>query len=179
VLITFAPEFARALGVAGDVSAGHAVLVFYAVTTLGDLSSGLLSQRLGSRRGAVAIFYLLCAGGIAAYLIGAARTPAAFYAICAWLGFGTGFWAVMVTMAVEQFGTDLRATAGTSVPAFVRASAVPMTLAFLAMRPAVGMVAAAGLIGTLALGVASWALWRQPETYGRDLDFVEDEGPAR
>jgi len=78
-------------------------------------------------------------------------------------------------MAVEQFGTDLRATAATSVPTFVRASAVPMTLAFLALRPIVGMASAAGLIGALAFGIASWALWRQSETYGRDLDFIEED----
>ena len=174
VLITFAPEFAAALGVAGPVTAGRAVLVYYAATTLGDLTSGLLSQRLRSRRRAVAVFHALCAVGIGAYLLGAARVPVSFYAICAWLGFAAGFWAVMVTMAMEQFGTDLRASAATSVPTFVRASAVPMTLAFLAMRPSLGMRGAAAVIATLVMVAAAWALWRQPETYGRDLDFVED-----
>ena len=112
--------------------------------------------------------------GVVAYLSGVATTPAAFYAICAWLGFATGFWAVMVTMAVEQFGTDLRATAATSVPTFVRASAVPMTLAFFALRQNLGIVGAAALVGIVAFGLATFALWRQPETYGRDLDYVED-----
>jgi hypothetical protein len=118
-------------------------------------------------------YHVLCALGIAAYLAGLARTPTAFYAVCAWLGFATGFWAVMVTMAVEQFGTDLRATAATSVPTFVRASAVPMTLAFLGLRPSLGMAGAAGLVGAVALGLATWALAHQSETYGRDLDFTE------
>jgi putative MFS transporter len=175
ILITFAPEFARQLGVAGEVTAGRAVLVFYAVATLGDLTSGLLSQWFHSRRRAVAVYYGLCAIGIAAYLLGLARTPGAFYALCAWLGMATGFWAVMVTMAVEQFGIDLRATAATSVPTFVRATAVPMTLAFLALRPQIGMAGAAGIVATLVLGLGAWALWRQPETYGRDLDFVESD----
>ncbi len=175
VLVTFAPEFARVLGVAGEVTAGRAVLAFYAATTLGDLTSGLLSQRLESRRRAVAIYHALLAGGIAAYLLGAGRTPAAFYATCAWLGFATGYWAVMVTMAVEQFGTDLRATAATSVPTFVRATAVPMTLAFLALRPRLGIAGAAGLVGALSLAAATWALAHQAETYGRDLDFTESD----
>ena len=117
----------------------------------------------------------LGAGLTLVFLTGAADTPVAFYALCGWLGFSAGYWAVMVTMAVEQFGTDLRATAATSVPTFVRASAVPMTLAFLALRPTLGMAPAAGLIGALAFGIASWALWRQPETYGRDLDFIEED----
>jgi putative MFS transporter len=112
--------------------------------------------------------------GFVAYLSGLVMTPSAFYAICAWLGVATGFWAVMVTMAVEQFGTDLRATAATSVPTFVRASAVPMTLAFLALRQELGSVASASVVGVVAMSLASLALWHQPETYGRDLDFMED-----
>jgi predicted MFS family arabinose efflux permease len=175
VLVTFAPEFARHLGVTGEVVAGHTILVFYAGGSLGDLACGLLSQALRSRRRAVAVFYALSVPAIAVYLFGVARTPAAFYAVCAWLGFASGFWAVMVTMAVEQFGTDLRATVATSVPTFVRASAVPMTLGFLALRPGLGIAPAAGIIGALAFLGASWALWRLPETYGRDLDFVEDD----
>jgi MFS transporter, putative metabolite:H+ symporter len=174
ILITFSPELSKALGVIGDVTPGRAVLVYYAATTFGDLSSGLLSQWLRSRRRSVAMFYVCCVIGVVAYLSGVARTPAAFYAICAWLGFATGFWAVMVTMAVEQFGTDLRATAATSVPTFVRASAVPMTFAFFALRQNLGLVGGAALVGTVAFGLATFALWRQPETYGRDLDYVED-----
>jgi MFS transporter, putative metabolite:H+ symporter len=179
ILITFSPELSKALGVIGDVTPGRAVLVYYAATTFGDLSSGLLSQWLRSRRRSVAIFYVCCVIGVVAYLSGIARTPAAFYAICAWLGFATGFWAVMVTMAVEQFGTDLRATAATSVPTFVRASAVPMTFAFFALRHNLGIVGAAALVGTVAFGLATFALWRQPETYGRDLDYVEDGAAIR
>ena len=174
ILLTFSPEFAKDLGVVGEVTSGRAVLAYYAATTLGDFSSGMLSQWLGSRRKAVGIYYVLCIAGFVAYLSGAVTTPMGFYAICAWLGLATGFWAVMVTMAVEQFGTDLRATAATSVPTFVRASAVPMTLAFLTLRPTLGSVAAASLVGTVAMCLASLALWRQPETYGRDLDFTED-----
>jgi MFS transporter, putative metabolite:H+ symporter len=175
ILLTFSPELAKDLGVVGEVTSGRAVLAYYAATTFGDLSSGLLSQWLRSRRRAVAIYYALLAVGIVVYLSGAAKTPAAFYAVCAWLGVVTGFWAVMVTMAVEQFGTDLRATAATSVPTFVRASAVPMTLAFLALRQDLGSVVSAGIVGIVAMSLASLALWRQPETYGRDLDFVESD----
>lgn len=174
ILLTFSPELARDLGVVGDVSPGRAVMVYYAATTFGDLASGLLSQWLHSRRKAVAIFYVAFVVGVVAYLSGAAGTPVAFYAICGWLGIATGFWAVMVTMAVEQFGTDLRATAATSVPTFVRASAVPMTLGFLALRQDLGSINAAAVVGVVAMSLATVALWYQPETYGRDLDFVED-----
>ena len=176
ILVTFAPEFARALGVGEGVSAGTAVLVFYATTTLGDLTSGLLSQRWRSRRRAAGTYLALTAVGVALYLSGAARSATGLYALYGWLGFATGYWAVMVTMAVEQFGTDLRATVGTSVPTFVRATTVPMTLAWGALRPALGVLPAAALVGAVVFAAAAWATWRQAETYGVGLDFTEAGG---
>jgi predicted MFS family arabinose efflux permease len=177
--VTFAPEFARTFGITAPVSAGTAVLIFYATTTFGDLSSGLLSQYWRSRRRAAAAFLLLTGLGAAVYLSGAASTPATFYAMYGWLGFATGYWAVMVTMAVEQFGTDLRATVGTSVPTFVRATTVPMTLAWTALRPMLGVVGAAAVVGVVVFAAAGWAVWRQSETYGTDLDFVEGASAGR
>lgn len=173
ILITFAPEFAKTFGIVGPVSAGTAVLVFYATTTFGDLTSGLLSQYWRSRRKAAALYVAFTAIGVTLYLSGMAKTPLTFYALYGWVGFTTGYWAVMVTMAVEQFGTDLRATVGTSVPTFVRATAVPMTLAWGALRPSLGIVGAAAVVGAVAFAGAGWALWRQSETYGVELDFVE------
>ncbi len=173
ILITFAPEFAKTFGIVGPVSAGTAVLVFYATTTFGDLTSGLLSQYWRSRRKAAALYVAFTAVGVTLYLSGVAKTPLTFYALYGWVGFTTGYWAVMVTMAVEQFGTDLRATVGTSVPTFVRATAVPMTLAWGALRPSLGIVGAAAVVGAVAFAGAGWALWRQSETYGVELDFVE------
>ena len=173
ILITLAPEMAGLLGVEGRVSAGRAVLWFYLLTTCGDLASGMLSQRWRSRRRAAALFMGLTAAGTVLYLMGLVRTTTGFYAICGLLGFGTGYWAVTVTMAVEQFGTDLRATVGTSVPTFIRASAVPMLLVFLALRSAAGVIGAAAIVGAVAFAAAGWALATQPETYGRSLDYTE------
>ena len=137
----------------------------------------MLSQWLRSRRRAAAVFIATTAGGMAAYLGGVADTAGAFYVICGWLGFGTGYWAVTVTMAVEQFGTDLRATVGTSVPTFIRATAVPMSFAFLALRGTMGVIGAASAVGVVALAASVWALATQPETYGKPLDYAE-LGPA-
>ena len=173
LLITLSPEFARALGIVGDVSAGRAVFWFYATTTAGDFVSGMLSQWLKSRRRAAAVFMATTAAGIALYLGGAAHTATGFYVVCGWLGFGTGYWAVTVTMAVEQFGTDLRATVATSVPTFIRATAVPMSLAFLALKGTLGTIGAASAVGVVAVSAAAWALATQPETFGKPLDYTE------
>ena len=172
-LITLSPELARALGIEEPVSAARAVLWFYGATTVGDFVSGMLSQWWHSRRAAAALFIGITAVGAAAYLAGLAHTASGLYFICAWLGLGTGYWAVTNTMAVEQFGTDLRATVGTSVPNLIRAAAVPMSLAFLALRGSLGPLAAAGLVGAVAFSLSVWALATQPETYGKDLDYRE------
>ncbi|MBI2797092.1 MAG: MFS transporter [Gemmatimonadetes bacterium] len=177
ILITLAPELARLLGVEGAVSAGRAVFWFYLLTTVGDFASGMLSQYWKSRRRAAALFMAITAAGSALYLLGLVRTAAGFYAICGLLGLGTGYWAVTVTMAVEQFGTDLRATVGTSVPTFIRATAVPMLLAFLALRNVAGVLGAAAIVGVAAFGAAAWALATQPETYGRSLEYTEVPPP--
>jgi MFS family permease len=179
LLVTFAPEFARTLGISGTVSAGTAVLCFYGATTFGDLTSGLLSQYWRSRRTSAGVFLALTATGVALYLGGVATTTTGFYGLYLWLGFSTGYWAVMVTMAVEQFGTDLRATVGTSVPTFVRATTVPMTLAWTMLQPSLGLTGAAAVVGVVVFAAAGWAVWRQSETYGTDLDFVEADRHPR
>ncbi|MBI3791193.1 MAG: MFS transporter [Gemmatimonadetes bacterium] len=173
ILVTFSPEMARALGVTEPVIPGRMVMFHYAATTLGDVASGLLSQRLRSRKKAAALFIGITAAGALAYLLGLAHSAMGFYWLSAWMGVGTGYWAVTNTMAVEQFGTDLRATVGTSVPNLIRGAAVPMTLAFVALKGSLGAVGSALAVGAVAFALSAWALWTQPETYGKDLDYRE------
>jgi putative MFS transporter len=172
VLFTFAPELTRDLGIQG-VTAGNALLFGSLGLTLGDLASGLLSQRLRSRRGAIAAFMGAGALGACAYFLARDASAMQFYGICFLLGTAAGFWAVLVTMTAEQFGTNVRATAATSVPNFVRSAVIPLTLSFTALRP-LGSAHAAMMIGVVVFGLAGGALWLVPETFGRDLDYVED-----
>ena len=183
ILVTFAPEVAVAVGVREPVSAGQAVLWFYACTSLGDVSSGLLSQWWHSRRAAVAVFLAILTIAVAMLLSGVANTARGYLMLVGLLGFGSGYWAVMITMAVEQFGTNVRATVGTSVPTFVRASGVLITMLFLTLRDASPISAlgagrpvavAAAIAGTLCVLAAVWALATTRETYGRDLRFTEE-----
>ncbi len=173
VLITFAPEFASALGTRGEVSAPRAVLWFYVATTLGDLSCGLLSQALRSRCRAMLTYLIFLSLATLSFLWLGGSSSASFYAVCALVGFASGYWAVAVTAAVEQFGTDLRATVGTSVPTFIRASGVPLSLMFLSLRDRIGILPAALAVGVLAFALGFWAVLSSSETYGRDLDFTE------
>lgn len=173
VLATFAPEMGKALNLAGAVSAGKAVSAVYLGLTLGDFASGFLSQWFGTRKKIVLAFVLLTAAASATYLLSHERSPGWFYAVCFALGVGIGYWAVFATIAAEHFGTNLRATVATTVPNFVRASIVPITLAFKELKGHVGPLHAAAVVGAISIAVALWALRGLEETHGKDLDYLE------
>jgi putative MFS transporter len=175
VLITFAPEFARSMGVKGAVTAGNAVMACYLGLVFGDLASGLLSQVLRSRKRVVLLFLALTTGAVAAYfVIPPAASPAVFYGVCVGLGFAAGYWAIFVTIAAEQFGTNLRATVATTVPNFVRGMVPPITAAFLWARDAAGLVPGALAVGGVCVAVAVVAALGLQETFGKDLDWIEE-----
>ena len=173
-LITFSPEFAKALGTTGPVSAGNAIMFCYLGLVFGDLSSGLLSQYLKSRKKVILIYMLLTIGGIALYFLQGSRSPAFFYGVCLVLGFAVGYWAIFVTVAAEQFGTNLRATVATTVPNFVRGMVVPITLLFQLFRKPFGLEGGALAVGALCLVAGFLALASLEETFHKDLDYFEE-----
>jgi MFS family permease len=173
ILVTFSPEIARALRIQGAVTALHAVQFAYLGLALGGFASGFLSQMLGSRKKIVLGFILFTLAALAAYCLAAGQSPAVFYAIILLLGFGIGYWAVFVTIAAEQFGTNIRATVATTVPNFVRGSVVPITLGFNFCRGRLGVIPGALVIGLACILIALWALRGLEETHGKDLDYIE------
>jgi MFS family permease len=174
VLITFSPEFALALAISGPVSAGNAVMFCYLGLIFGDFGSGVLSQLLQSRKKAIGLFMLFTVAGIGLYFSQAGQSPAFFYGVCAFLGFAVGYWAIFVTVAAEQFGTNLRATVATTVPNFVRGMVVPITMLFQLGRTALGLQGSALLVGAACLLVALLALAGLEETFHKDLDYFEE-----
>ena len=174
ILITFSPEFAKSLGTTGAVSAGNAVMFCYLGLIFGDLSSGLLSQVLKSRKKVVLLYLLLTIAAVALYFLQGTRSPEFFYGVCAALGFSVGYWAIFVTVAAEQFGTNLRATVATTVPNFVRGMVVPITLLFQSFRPALGLEGSAIAVGALCTVAAFFALASLEETFHKDLDYLEE-----
>lgn len=174
VLAMASPELAAAMGIQGKVTPGDSVALVYVGLTVGDLTSGLLSQWLRSRKRVVLAFLLVTLAGMVAYfsLWGASST--AFYAVITLLGFGIGYWVLFITIAAEQFGTNLRSTVATTVPNFVRASMNLITLAFQGLVLAFGhKIFAAALVGAVCLAIALWALSGLEETHGKDLDYYE------
>ncbi|GLH74710.1 MFS transporter [Geothrix limicola] len=173
ILITFSPEFAPVLKVTGKVNAGTAVAFCYTGITLGSVLSGFLSQAWQTRKKVVGWFVAGALAGVAFYLAVRGLTPGCFYLLAGYLGLATGYWAVFVTVAAEQFGTNLRATVATTVPNFVRGAVPLITGSFLYFRTGMGLVGSAWLVGAACFTLAFVALWGLPETHGRDLDFVE------
>ena len=174
VLITFSPEFAKVLSVRGTVSAGNAVMYCYMGLVAGDLASGVLSQLLKSRKKVVFLFLLFTVAAVAAYFSARGVSAPVFYGICGLLGFGIGYWAIFVTVAAEQFGTNLRATVATSVPNFVRGMTIPITMLFQVARKPLGIETGALAVGALCLVVALFSLSRLQETFHKDLDYFEE-----
>jgi hypothetical protein len=174
VLVSLAPEIGRALGMSPAPTAPDAVLASYIGLVVGDFSSGFLSQVLRTRKKVLAGYILGTAAAIAVYFTLGRSSLAAFYLSCGLLGVGTGYWAVFVTAASEQFGTNVRATVTTTAPNFVRGSLVPVTAAFLALKGPLGVAGSALAVGAATIAIALGALVGLDETYGRDLDFVED-----
>ena len=173
ILITFAPELGEALGMDPGPSAPDAVFWVYLGLIAGDFGSGALSQVLRSRKKVLGGFLALTALFVGAYFAVGARSLPLFYAICGGLGVATGYWAVFVTVASEQFGTNIRATVTTTAPNFVRGSMVPVTILFELLRGPLGATTSALAVGGLTLLVAAVALYGLDETYGKDLDFTE------
>jgi MFS transporter, putative metabolite:H+ symporter len=175
ILITFSPEFAKALAITGTVGAGDAVMFSYIGLAVGDLSSGTISQIVGSRKKIVAIFILLTMAFVVFYLFLPIRTVGFFYFACFLVGVGVGYWALFVTIAAEQFGTNIRSTVANTVPNFIRGTVVPLTLAFQYLRGEIGIIHGALVIGIVTVIVAFIALRVIDETYGRDLNFEETD----
>lgn len=174
ILITFSPEFAKTLGTTGPVSAGNAVMFCYLGLILGDLSSGLLSQALKSRKKVVLLYMLLTIAAVALYFMQGSRSPEFFYGVCFALGCAVGYCAIFVTVAAEQFGTNLRATVATTVPNFVRGMVVTITLLFQFFRQYIGLAGSALTVGAICIVAAFFALASMEETFHKDLDYFEE-----
>ena len=173
VLVTFSPEFGKELNAAEPLSAGTGILYCYIGIALGDIVAGFMSQMLRSRKKVMLVFLLLTAVSIVVYLNAEGMTSQQFIWLTLFLGFSSGYWATFVTIASEQFGTNLRATVTTTVPNFVRGSLVLATLSFTALKGSMGIINSALVVGFVSLAIALFALSQLKESFGKDLDYLE------
>jgi len=179
ILVAFSNNFAEKMNIAGDVFPKKATMYAYVAIAIADVLTGFVSHWLKSRKKALFIFYLLTIIAIGLYFNQDNGTAASMYAICAALGFGTGFWAIFVTMAAEQFGTNLRATAATTIPNMVRGSLPLMLLLFNWLQNFTSYVSAGLYTGIIVMVISSIAAWFTTETFGKDLDYIEQNPAVR
>ena len=172
ILISFSPEFARQLGIVESIDPGIGIMVSYSAIAIGDVTIGLLSQKLESRKQAMHVFYVITMIGMLVFFT--SSTALQLYISTGIMGFGTGFWAVFVTIGAENFGTNLRATAATTIPNMVRGSLNGITALFLALNAKFTYVNAGIVTAAVVMLITYWAISGLQETFGRDLDFYEE-----
>ncbi len=173
VPIALAELFAKSMQPTGPIVTGSAIMFSYIGLSFGDLLSGTLSQVFRSRKKVVVGFLGATVVLLAIFLSLKGISPEVFYLMCFLLGTVTGYWALFVTIAAEQFGANIRSTVATTVPNFVRGAVPPITLSFKALLPGLGLIGAAATVGGVCIALAFVAIWGMKETFEKDLDYVE------
>lgn len=176
ILVTQAPEFGIALGATEPLSAGTGIMYTYVGISVGGIFAGLLAQYTRSRKNTMFVFLLLSVISAMFYLSAKGITPGQFIWLCMFMGFAVGYWATFVTIASEQFGTNIRSTVTTTVPNFVRGSLIPINFAFNAMMIHFGRINTGYILMVLLTGISLFAVSQLEETFEKDLDYIEDEG---
>jgi len=175
ILIGFSDKFGLELKLSEPIDVGKAVLYFYVAGCVGDIIIGFLSNAMKSRKKPVFIYFLISSICMLLYFRQAGGSANVMYGICAGLGFGGGFWAIFVTMAAEQFGTNIRATATTTVPNMVRGSLPLIIILFKWLRSVTdnNYVMSGWITAIICMSIAVTALYFKKESFGKDLNFVE------
>jgi MFS transporter, putative metabolite:H+ symporter len=173
ILLAFSNNFAKEFGITEEVLPKKATMYAYVCIAIADVLIGFVSHWLRSRKKALFIFYFLTIVALILYFNQNGGTASQMYIISAALGFGTGFWALFVTMAAEQFGTNLRATATTTAPNMVRGSLPLMLIMFNGFQHYTNYINAAIWVSVIVMAVSMTAAYFTRETFGKDLNFTE------
>lgn len=173
LLATFGNEFGKALGIEEEIKSGLCVTYVFIGTVVGDLLSGPFSHWIHSRKKAIGLMILLALSGCVFYLLGNIKTANTFYITCGYLGFSIGYIAIFLQVTSEQFGTNLRATATSTVANFVRATTLITLPIYQNIKGSFGVINSALLIGAIYFTIAFISIYFLDETIDKDLDFVE------
>jgi putative MFS transporter len=173
ILISLQPEFGKALHATGKLRPGDGLEYAYIYIAIGGIVNGFLSQLFKSRKLVMLIFLLLSAVSVVVYLRSDGLSSSEFLWLCAFMGFSVGYWTTFVTIAAEQFGTNVRSTVATTVPNFVRGSLILITMGFKALVVSNGMIKSAYIMMAILTILALLGLTQLKETFGKDLNYVE------
>jgi len=175
ILITQCKEFGAALGSTETLSAGNGIMYTYIGISIGGIFAGVLSQITKSRKITMTVFLLMSLLSVILYLSAKGITNEKFIWLCSFMGISVGYWATFVTIAAEQFGTNIRSTVTTTVPNFVRGSLIPINFLFNIFVLHYGMVTSGYIMMFLLTAISLFSLSQLKESFSKDLDYVEDE----
>lgn len=177
ILVNQSDRFGKSMFGSTTIDSGRSIMFAYAAIAIGDMLVGLVSQYFKSRKKALLLYYLLIIVGLILFFSGYNNSDTSMYAICTLLGFSTGFWAIFVTMGAEQFGTNLRGTAATTIPNMVRGALPLINMLFLDLfQKSWGwnLINSGIITGLLVIGVTLVAFYFTEETFHKDLNYVEE-----
>jgi len=180
VLVNYSNKFASAKYGENLIDSGRAIMFAYIGIATGDLVIGYVSQYFKSRKKALLVFYIMNSLGMVLFFSAFNDSDDRMYAICAFLGFSTGYWAIFNQMAAEQFGTNLRATAATTIPNMVRGALPLINFLFLdILQKSLGwtIIQSGILTGAIVMGITLIAFVFTEETFHKDLDYLEHDNP--
>jgi MFS family permease len=180
VMINYSNKFASTLYGVNLIDSGKSVMFAYIGIAIGDILIGYVSQYFKSRKKALLLFYSFSIVGMVLFFSSFNNTDDRMYAICTFLGFSTGYWAIFNTMAAEQFGTNLRATAATTIPNMVRGALPLINFLFLdILQKQMGwtIVQSGIFTGITVMLITLIAFVFTEETYHKDLDYLEQDSP--
>ena len=180
VLINYSNKFASSLYGINLIDSGRSIMLAYIGIATGDLLIGYVSQYFKSRKKALMLFYILSIIGMILFFSPFNNNDSRMYLICAFLGFSTGYWAIFNQMAAEQFGTNLRATAATTIPNMVRGALPLINFLFLdILQKKLGwdIVQSGMFTGAIVMVITLVAYFFTEETYHKDLDYMEHDNP--
>ena len=174
IFVTFADEFAKRFEIEG-ITTGKAILYTYSGLIVGDLTAALLSRALHSRKKPILLYYMFTTLVLFLFFyLKGGQTSESMYLFYSLMGFEIGYSIINVTIAAEQFGTNLRASAAISVPNMIRGSVPLLLLLFTLLREIFGdYLRGAWVTGLVILGLGLWAIISIQESYENELDFIE------
>lgn len=173
VVMTFTPEIAKAWGMTQAPTVSEVVIYYFLGLTFGDLTGGFVSQYFKSRKKAIRLYLSLYALAAIVFFVVGNQSALIYKGLILLLGFCVGYSIVLLTLAAEQYGTNIRATVTTSSLNILRATVIPQTLLFEFLNPYIGTVNSAMAVGVVAILLAFWGLSNLEETFHKDLNYME------
>lgn len=177
ILVNQSDRFGKAMFGSTSIDSGRSIMFAYAAIAIGDIAVGFVCQFFKSRKKGLLLFYVLTMICLLLFFSGYNNSDSSMYLYCTLLGFSTGFWAIFVTMGAEQFGTNLRATAATTIPNMVRGALPLINMMFLDLfqKNWGWTIIKSGIVtGVLVMAVTLLAFYFTEETYHKDLNYTEE-----